>query len=142
MIEWIKEGIPRCCDVENDEKLKKWFGILHKLALKNGIFCHRWEMDNTADGIAQIVIPEKVVNNIIAGYHNESDQFVMKKTLSKIRAKYFWVRMAKDIENWTLSCQVCQQRNQRFPKMRAPLQSVETTRPLELVGIDIVEFTK
>ena len=26
--------------------------------------------------------------------------------------------------------------------MRAPLQSIETTRPLEVVGIDIVEFTK
>ena len=56
VIEWIKEGIPRHCDVENDEKLKKWFGILHELALKNGILCHRWKMDNTADGIIQIVI--------------------------------------------------------------------------------------
>ena len=55
--------------MENDEKLKKWFGILHELALKNGILCHRWKMDNTADGIIQIVIPEKVVDKIIASYH-------------------------------------------------------------------------
>ena len=66
----------------------------------------------------------------------------MKKTLSKVRAKYFWVGMAKDMENLTLSCQVCQQRKQPIPKMRAPLQSIETTRRLEVVGIDIVELTK
>ena len=142
VIEWIKEGIPRRCDVENYEKLKKWFFILHELALKNGILCLRWKMDNTADGIIQIVIPEKVVDKIIASYHDESGHFGMKKTLSKIRASYFWVGMAKDIENLTLSCQVCQQRKQPIPKMRAPLQSIETTRPLEVVGIDIVEFTK
>ena len=72
-------------------------------------------MDNTADGIVQIVIPEKVVDKIIAGYRDESGHFGMKKTLSKIRAKYFWAGIAKDIENWTLSCQVCQQRKQPIP---------------------------
>ena len=50
--------------------------------------------------------------------------------------------MAKDIENWTLSCQLYQQKKQPIPKIRAPLQSIETTRPLEMVGIDIVELTK
>ena len=61
-------------------------------------------MSNTADSIIQNVISEKVVVKIIAGYHDESGHFGMKKTLSKIRAKYFWVGMAKDIENWTYIC--------------------------------------
>ena len=82
------------------------------------------------------------MDKIIASYHDESGHFGMKKTLSKVRAKHFWVGMTKDIENWTLSCQVCQQRKQPIPKMRAPLQSIETTRPLEVVVTDMVEFTK
>ena len=142
VIEWVKKGIPKRCDVENDDKLKQWFGILHELALKNGILCHRWKVDNTADGIIQIVIPEKAVDKIIASYHDDSGHFGMKKTLSKIRTKYFWVGIAKHIENWTLSCQICQQRKQPIPKMRAPLGSIGPTRPLEVVGTDIVEFAK
>ena len=56
-------------------------------------------MGNTVDGIIQIVIPEKVVDKIIASYHDEYGHFGMKKTLSNIRARYFWVGMTEDIEN-------------------------------------------
>ena len=81
--EWVKEGTPKCCDVESDEKLKKWFGILHELALKNGILCHKWKVDNTTDGIIQIVISEKAMDKIIVSCHDQSGNFGMKKTLSK-----------------------------------------------------------
>ena len=81
------------------------------------------------------------MDKIIASYDDTSGHFGVKKTLSKIKTKYFWVETAQDIENWTLSCQVCKQRKQPISKMRAPLQSIET-RPLEVVGTDIVKFTK
>ena len=37
--------------------------------------------------------------------------FGLQKTYHKIRQRYFWKGMSRDIDNWVRSCQSCSQRN-------------------------------
>ncbi len=72
--------------------------------------------------------------------HDDQGHFGHSKTLQRIQDRYFWVHMSSHIEEWCKKCSVCQQRRNPVPANRAPLQSITTRRPGELVTMDIVEY--
>ena len=74
--------------------------------------------------------------------HNDMGHFGFKKTFQRIKDKYFWPQMSSEIEDWCRKCEVCQRRRNPVPSQRAPLQSISTCRPGELVTMDIVEYAQ
>jgi hypothetical protein len=92
------------------------------------------------DGNAQIIIPQKLTSKVLQMMHDDQGHFGHSKTLQRIQDRYFWVHMSSHIEEWCKKCSVCQQRRNPVPANRAPLQSITTRRPGELVTMDIVEY--
>lgn len=57
------------------------------------------------------------------------------KTTAFIRERFFWSEMTCDIEEWIKSCKRCLLRKSPTNN-RAPLVSIQTSEPLELVCLD------
>ena len=48
--------------------------------------------------------------------------------------------MSTDVKDWCTKCVKCQKKRDAVPNFRAPLRPIITTRPRELVTMDLVEY--
>ena len=62
----------------------------------------------------------------------------MDKTLSRLKERFYWPGHYNDVQNWCGSCSACASRKNPSPKARAPLTSIKTGYPLQIVAMDIV----
>ncbi|GBC30564.2 putative integrase core domain protein [Rhizophagus irregularis DAOM 181602=DAOM 197198] len=65
-----------------------------------------------------------------------SGHFGMNTTYEKIRERYYWKNMRKDIEKYVRMCRNCQMRGR--PIGRNELHPIRIGEPFEVIGIDIV----
>ena len=68
--------------------------------------------------------------------HELSAHFGIKATQEKIKEKYWWEKMNKDIEEYVRSCDKCQRRNK--PKRENELNPIQVKTPFYQIGIDFV----
>src|SRR5688500_18227987 len=65
-----------------------------------------------------------------------SGHFGIEATIERIKEKYYWKNMRKDIEQYVKSCWECQMRGK--PQGENRLQPIQVGEPFETIGIDIV----
>lgn len=63
----------------------------------------------------------------------------LERTLDLVRTRFFWPKMAEDVEKKIKSCGHCVRRKTQ-PERSAPLVTIDTTRPMELVCIDCLSL--
>lgn len=59
------------------------------------------------------------------------------RIISLLRDRFNWHGMAKDVESWISNCDRCLRRK-TSTKQRAPMVSIETSQPLELVCMNFL----
>ncbi|XP_060085552.1 uncharacterized protein LOC132564964 [Ylistrum balloti] len=87
----------------------------------------------------QLVIPEALIPTVLRSLHNQMGHLAVAKTLSLCRDRFYWPSMSKDVDNWIARCNRCVRRKTPT-KERAPLVSIRTTQPLELVCLDYLNL--
>ena len=60
-----------------------------------------------------------------------------KKTLIRLRQRFYWVNMRRDVVEWCRSCDTCRSKLGPQGQHPAPLQLYLTGAPMERVGVDI-----
>ena len=61
-----------------------------------------------------------------------------RKTLKKVRSRFYWPGQRKDVEQWCNRCQLCNSRKSPT-KVHAPMQLAnEVSRPMQCIAVDIV----
>lgn len=88
----------------------------------------------------RLVIPKSMVRQVISHHHDTlfSGHQGIKRTISLIKDRYFWLTLNKDIEDYIGKCISC---NQRKPgkRIKAPMTKFKPVlEPFELVSLDIV----
>ena len=68
--------------------------------------------------------------------HQISAHFGIQTTYEKIKERYYWKGMLKDIETYIKSCDQCQRRGKPIGKHE--LNPIETKEPFYQIGIDLV----
>ncbi|KAI4871772.1 hypothetical protein NFI96_001511 [Prochilodus magdalenae] len=112
--------------------LKHW----EKLTLINGILYRVSKDPATKHKRFQFVLPDSLKKDALTGIHDLAGHQGQPRTLSLAQQRFFWCNMEKDIRNYVKSCQRCVFSKTPEPSARAPLESIKTTAPLELVCID------
>jgi len=85
----------------------------------------------------QLVIPASLQGATLIHVHDKDGHLGVDKTYDKLRTRYFWYNMYKDVVLHVSSCDLCKMNNLRAH--RAPMQlSRAAVYPFEIVGIDIV----
>ena len=110
--------------------------------MRNGILCRELRVPNRDEVIQLVVLSECLGDFVLQIMHNDAGPMGVKKSLERVRNCFYRPFMSSNVEKWCLHCERCQRRRNPVPKVRVPLKPIITTRPYEVVGMDIVEFSK
>ncbi|XGW24486.1 hypothetical protein V3C99_006142, partial [Haemonchus contortus] len=92
-------------------------------------------------GRAVDVVPKPYRHEVFKEAHNGvfAGHFSAEKILKTLSKRVYWPGMAQDIHKWTRQCQRCFVHNPR-EKLVPPLKPIVTSRPYEIIGIDVLEL--
>lgn len=94
---------------------------------------------NNNRNVALTVIPESLKIEVLRGCHDDpvgGGHLGITKTLNKVRARYFWEGLQKEVENYVKSCWDCQSRKRPPGKPYGCMQPIPVGLPFERVAID------
>ena len=105
------------------------------LHLKDDVLFRKVNVDGTE--IDQLVLPPAHVDTVLRALHNDMGHPGKDRTTSLVRDRFYWPGLDKDVENWIRHCGRCV-KNTPHTSQRAPLVSIQTQFPLQLVCIDFL----
>lgn len=88
-----------------------------------------------------LAVPRTLRREILAACHDDTTagHLGVRRTLKKIRQRYFWPKMFAEITHYVQSCPDCQTRNTPNQKPAGELQPLEPTlHPFQQIGMDFV----
>ena len=92
--------------------------------------------DSAPEPSLELVIPSQLRGLVLKECHDECCHMGLDKTYDRIRAKYYWRGLYKDVAEFVSQCVTCKGRNLRL-ELRL-LQAMDEVRfPFEKVGIDM-----
>lgn len=94
--------------------------------------------NQTGEIFHRLVIPDHMRDTVFRMIHDDMGHLGRDKTLSLAQERFFWVNLTGFVEDKIRSCYRCQCAKS-LPE-RAPLVSITTTQPLELVCIDFLSL--
>ena len=86
----------------------------------------------------QLVLPEEYIQEAIKGCHDNVGHPGRERTIALLRERFFWPGMTTDVEKWVKGCERCTKRKSTTEK--APLVSITSSYPLELVCMDFLKL--
>lgn len=113
-------------------------------------YLKHWERFVVSDGILyrvsrdpvvkskrhQYVVPDSLKADALKGVHDLAGHQGQFRSLSLTRQRFFWLHLDRDVRDYVRNCQRCIVSKTAEPAARAPLESITSTRPLQLVCID------
>ena len=90
---------------------------------------------------ALYVVPEHQRKTLLFQYHDGilGGHLSTRKTLSRLKRKYFWPTMAEDTKKWCSSCKICLTRKDTGKHIKVPLKPIEPPlAPMEITAMDIL----
>ena len=111
---------------------------LRKCFLQDGLICRTYKDSTTQLEHTQIVIPGTLKHRILEEIHNRLGHFGAKKTLERLKTRYYWPGYEQDTVQWVKQCEQCQKRNPPQPNPVAPLGTITASRPFEKLLWDIM----
>ncbi len=112
--------------------LKQW----DRLFLLNDILYRAIKDPLTKHKKFQFLLPDSLKKQALFGVHDLAGHQGQSRTLSLARQRFYWSRMERDVRDYVKTCTRCVLSKTPEPAARAPLESIKTTAPLELVCID------
>ena len=93
--------------------------------------------------LVQLVLPESQKPLIYDHLHKQLGHLGVDKVFQLARKRVYWPKMYTDIEEFIQNkCRCLMQRRPPHQHRKAPLQSILTSSPMELVAIDFVHLEK
>ncbi|XP_037829581.1 uncharacterized protein LOC112450694 [Kryptolebias marmoratus] len=110
---------------------------LNRFEMHNGVL-YRKRQDGD-EVTHQLVLPEELRAQVLQSLHNDMGHLGYDRTLNLVRTRFFWPRMAVEVEQKVKTCERCIRRKSP-PEKAAKLVNITTTRPLELVCMDFLSL--
>ena len=131
--------------VEFTEKGERLWKIRKSLSVKEGLLVRNYKLNAGRDPIEQIVLPECMKDMVLESLHDNilSGHFGAKKTIARVKLRYYWPGYIDDVQEWCQTCLVCQKRKNPKSRNIAPLQSIDTGQgPFDQIAFDILKLPR
>ena len=131
-----KPDINRVFNQESKRLLYQW----KHLEVKRGVLYRVTNVDDCKT-LMQLVLPKRFRVRALKGLHDEMGHLGRDRTLDLVRCRFYWPRMATDVEEYVSKCERCIKRKV-VPSAtgRAPLVPIISTQPMERVCIDYLSL--
>eukprot|EP00742_Colponemidia_sp_Colp-10_P010829 GILJ01011943.1.p1 GENE.GILJ01011943.1~~GILJ01011943.1.p1 ORF type:complete len:1522 (-),score=171.97 GILJ01011943.1:111-4676(-) len=88
----------------------------------------------------RLVVPLRLRADVISAYHDDitAGHLGLDKTYDKLRTRFFWFGMYRDVKAWVESCVDCA--TKKSPRRKTPglMQPISVSEPFEIVAIDVL----
>lgn len=111
---------------------KQW----ERLKVQNGVLYRVTKDPLSKQKRHQYVLPQSLKEKALNGIHDLAGHQGQGRTLHLARQRFFWPKMEQDVKEYVKCCQRCILAKTPEPSARAPLESIRTSAPMELVCID------
>jgi Integrase zinc binding domain/Integrase core domain len=140
--EWIlRDSRPSWQEVaSHPDATKVLWAQWKSLRLSNGVLVRLWESVDGQDTREQIVLPSSRVRAVLREAHDGTSgaHLGVTKTLYKVRERFYWPNMQRDVQQWINSCDVCARAKGPYAKTRGPLQTYNVGAPFERCAMDVI----
>ena len=89
--------------------------------------------------VFQLVLPSGERKKAMEGLHDQVGHLGCARTLDLLQARFYWPKMSEDVTEKIQKCLPCIKRKRHIPD-RAPLVSIKSYQPFELVCIDYLSL--
>ena len=111
-----------------------------RLQIHDGMLWRNYEDVQTKQEWKQLIVPqssrEEILEEIHAGV--KGGHLGEDKTLQQLKKRFYWPGHSQDVKMWCQTCSTCASRKTPAPKNCAPLQTVTTGSPMQVIAIDIM----
>ena len=123
---------PKLSDIPGTEG-KSFLKEFTRLVVRRGVL-YRHLVQEGEDKY-QLILPQEFRNIALRGSHNDLGHLGRDRGVHILRSRFYWPGMNKDLEEWIRICDRCV-KHKTPANSRAPLVSISTSQPLELVCMD------
>ena len=89
---------------------------------------------------SQLVLPANLRSLIYRELHNKMGHLGVDRVTHLARERVFWPKMVSDIEHYVTNVCRCLKQRRPHQKKRAPMQSITSSSPMDLISIDFVHL--
>lgn len=137
-----KEGVkPSWQEISSfSPETKYWWAIWDSLEIKEGLLCRRWESTNGKHVSWLLVVPKSKIEEVLKECHDAplGGHFGIKKTLAKVRERFYWLDHRKAVDEWCRRCYICSAKKGPAEKGRGAMKVYNVGAPFERIALDIV----
>ncbi|CAK1590660.1 unnamed protein product [Parnassius mnemosyne] len=142
ILEWMKASAPKpkWSDVSAMSlTTKSYWAQWDSLLIQDGVLCRKWENGRGDRCHLQMVVPKAKVPDILQLYHSgcSGGHLGVKRTLLKIRERFYWVHCRDDVEDWCRKCTSCAAVKGPQIRSRGALKLYNVGAPWERIAIDV-----
>ena len=135
---------------EAQRSVPRWAAAIERLSAAPASTCGNFLMKNdllfmrtfkNGDYFDRLCLPPgKFRTEVLLANHDDvtAGHLGLKRTLTKMRCRYYWPKMSKSVQEYVQSCENCQARKSPQKKPAGFMQYIEVEYPFEKVGIDLL----
>ena len=91
---------------------------------------------------SQLVKPSQLKKLIYEQLHNKMGHLGVERVVNLARDRFYWPQMQSDISHYINNVCECVKQKRPAHQLRAPLQSITSSAPFELISIDFLHLDK
>lgn len=142
ILDWLKTNSPKpsWSDVASMSTVtKSYWAQWDSLVLQEGVLCRKWENARGDSCHLQMVVPRAKVPDVLKLYHDgcSGSHMGVKRTLLKIRERFYWIHCRDDVEDWCRKCTSCAAVKGPHTRSRGALKLYNVGAPWERIALDV-----
>ena len=121
-------------------EVRRLVQLWNRLLIEDGLLKRKYDSEKGQRHWIQLVVPHVLREEIMKELHAGSLEGHLgeDKTLGKIQERFYWPGMQGDVAQWIRTCSACTTRKSPPQRSRAPLQTVASGFPMQVVAVDIL----
>jgi Integrase zinc binding domain/Integrase core domain len=102
--------------------------------------CRVWESADGNSTRTQIIVPHSRIADVLKQVHDgpSGGHLGARRTMDKVRRRFYWFRLRDDVEEWCASCGVCRSCKGPQTRSRGKMMQYHVGSPFERVAVDVM----